>query len=108
MSMMGIQKWMNQTKTHKSGKLLRYFQVIEQKLTARGLKPKLITLDNDASTLLKDYLHDQSINFQLVPHYCHRCNAAERSLRSFKDHLITGLCSTDKAFPMHLWDRLPP
>jgi hypothetical protein len=27
---------------------------------------------------------------------------------SFKDHLIAGLCSTDKYFPMHLWDRLLP
>jgi hypothetical protein len=61
-----------------------------------------MTLDNEASTLLKDYLHDQDINFLLVPPYCHRRNAAERSTRSFKDHLIAGLRSTDKAFPMHL------
>jgi hypothetical protein len=25
-----------------------------------------------------------------------------------EDHLIAGLCSTDKSFPMHLWDRLLP
>jgi hypothetical protein len=29
-------------------------------------------------------------------------------IRSFKDHLIEGLCSIDKSFPMHLWDRLLP
>jgi hypothetical protein len=28
--------------------LLRAFQVMEQKLEARGLKPKLMTLDNEA------------------------------------------------------------
>jgi hypothetical protein len=50
----------------------------------------------------------KSISFQLVPPYCHRRNAAERAIRSFKDHLIPVLCSTDKAFPMHLWDRLLP
>jgi hypothetical protein len=33
---------------------------------------------------------------------------AERAIRSFKDHLIAGLCSTDKYFPMHLWDRILP
>jgi hypothetical protein len=94
-------------KNNKAAELLRSFQVMEQTLTARGLKPKLMALDNEASTLLKDYVHDQYINFQLVPPYCHRSNAAERAI-CFKDHLIAGLCSIDKAFPMHLWDRLLP
>jgi hypothetical protein len=81
---------------------------MEQELVARGLKPKLMKLDNEASKLLKDYLHQQDITFQLVPPYSHRQNSAERAIRSFKDHLIAGLCSTDKSFPMHLWDRILP
>jgi hypothetical protein len=44
----------------------------------------------------------------LVPPYSHRTNAVERAIRSFKDHLIAGLCSMDKAFSMHLWDILLP
>jgi hypothetical protein len=43
-----------------------------------------------------------------VPPYSHRRNSAERAIRSFKDHFIAGLCSTDKSFPMHLWYRLLP
>jgi hypothetical protein len=86
--------------------LLKAFQVMEQELVARGLKPKLMKLDNEASKLLKTYLHHQDITFQLVPQYSHRRNSAERAIRSFKDHLIAGLCSTDKYFPMHLWERL--
>jgi hypothetical protein len=88
--------------------LLKAFQVMEQELVARGLKPKLKKLDNEASKLLKTYLHQQNITFRLVPPYSHRRNSAERAIRSFKDHLIAGLCSTDKSFPMHLWDRLLP
>jgi hypothetical protein len=65
-------------------------------------------LDNEASKILKAYLHQQDITFQLVPPYSHRRNSAERAIRSFKDHLIAGLCSTDKSCPMHLWDRLLP
>jgi hypothetical protein len=79
---------------------------MEQELMARGLKPKLIKLDNEASKLLKAYLHQQDITFQLVPPYSQRQNSAERATRSFKDHLIAGLCSTDKSFPMYLWKRL--
>jgi hypothetical protein len=85
--------------------LLRAFQVMEQELVARGLTPKLMKLDNEASKLLKTYLQKQNITFQLVPPYSHRRNSAERAIRSFKDHLIAGICSTDKSFTMHLWDR---
>jgi hypothetical protein len=35
-------------KNNKAAELLRSFQVMEQKLTSRGLKPKLMTLDNEA------------------------------------------------------------
>jgi hypothetical protein len=58
-------------KNKKAGEFLRSFQVTEQKLTSRGLKPKFMTLHNEASQLLKEYLHDQDIHFQLVPPYYH-------------------------------------
>jgi hypothetical protein len=45
-------------------------------------------------------------HFQLVPPGVHRANAAERSIRTFKNHFNAGLCSTDPDFPVHLWDRL--
>jgi hypothetical protein len=81
---------------------------MEKKLTARGLHPKVMRLDNEASQLIKLYVHDKSITFQLVPPYSHRRNAAEIAIRSCKGHLIYGICSTDKAFPMHVWYRLLP
>jgi hypothetical protein len=98
--------WTNQKQ--QSSRTLTLISSHGKKLTSRGLKPKLMTLDNEASKLLKDYLRDQDINFQLVPPYCHRRNAAEHAIHSFKDHLIAGVCSTDKAFPSHLCDRLLP
>jgi hypothetical protein len=85
---------------------LKAFQFMEQELVARGLKPKLMKLDNEASQLLKDYLYQQDITFQLVPPYSHIRNSAERAITSFKDHFISGLCSADKSFPMHLWDTI--
>jgi len=48
----------------------------------------------------------QGIDFQLVPAGQHRRNAAERAIRTFKNHFIAGLCSIDKNFPLHLWDCL--
>jgi hypothetical protein len=95
-------------KNRTAPELLRAFQVMEKKLTARGLQTKLRRLNNEASQLLKSYLYDKIIAFQLVLPYSHRRNEAERAIRSFKDHLIAGICSTYKAFPMHLLGRLLP
>jgi hypothetical protein len=53
-------------------------------------------------------MHDQDIAFQLVPPGTHRRNAADRVIRTFKNHFIAALCSLDKNFPLHLWDRLIP
>ena len=47
-------------------------------------------------------------NKELVPPGVHRRNAAERAIRTFQNHFIAGLCSVDKAFPLHLWDQLLP
>ena len=51
---------------------------------------------------------EQGIDYQLVPPHVHRCNAAERAICTFKNHFITELCSVDRDFPIHLWDRLLP
>jgi hypothetical protein len=43
-----------------------------------------------------------------MPPHVHRCNAAERAIRTLKNHFIAILCGTDPQFPLHLWDRPPP
>jgi hypothetical protein len=48
------------------------------------------------------------IQYQLVPPHIHRRNAAERAIRTFKNHFIAGLSSTNPHFPLHLWCRLVP
>jgi hypothetical protein len=60
--------------------LLKALQVMEKELVARGLRPKLMKLDNEASKLLKTYLHQQDITFQLVPPYSHIRSSAERAI----------------------------
>ena len=75
-------------------------------LQSQGLRPRLQRLDNEASKLLKAEMYKRDIDFQLAPPEIHRRNAAERAIRTFKNHFIAGLTSTDPAFPLHLWDRL--
>jgi len=65
-------------------------------------------MDNEVSAALIKEMQSRHVDFQLVPPHMHRRNKAERAIRTFKDHLITGLCAADPDFPMHLWDRLLP
>ena len=84
------------------------FQNVVHYLTVRGLRPRLHTLDNEASTILCDYLRADDVEYQLVPPHIHRRNASERAIRTFKNHFIAGLASTDPNFPLSNWCRLLP
>jgi hypothetical protein len=53
-------------------------------------------------------MDEEEIDFQLAPPQVHRWNTAERSIRTFKNHFIAGLCSTKREFPLNLWDKLLP
>ena len=46
------------------------------------------------------------ITYQLTPPNVHRSNADEWSIRTWKDHFISGLSNTHPNFPLYLWDRL--
>jgi hypothetical protein len=58
--------------------------------------------------VLTSYFTENDMTYQLVPPHCHRRNAAERTIGTFKEHFVAGLSSVDLNFPMHLWDRLLP
>ena len=88
--------------------ILHAYKVVHARLVAAGLRPKLQRLDNEASAILKDFMAEEGIDYQLVPPGSHRRNAAERAIRTFKNHFIAGLASVDKDFPLHLWDQLVP
>jgi len=95
-------------KTRSGPSILAGFKILHARLCAAGHRPQLQRLDNECSEPLKDFLRSENIDFQLAPPGIHRRNAAERAIRTFKNHFIAGLCSVDKAFPLHLWDRLVP
>jgi hypothetical protein len=60
--------------------ILAAYQVLHTRLCVAGLKPQLQRLDNECSTILKQFMQQQDIDFQLVPPGVHRRNAAERAI----------------------------
>ena len=95
-------------KNRRAESILQAYKMGHAQLCATGCKPKLQCLDNEASRALQEFLTNENVDFQLVPPHLHHRNAAERAIRTFKNHFIAGLCSMDRDFPIHLWDRLVP
>ena len=53
-------------------------------------------------------MKEENETFQLVPPHLHQWNSEERAIQTFKNHFISGMVSTHKYFPLHLWCRLLP
>ena len=53
--------------------------------------------------MLKNFIDKEQTKYQLTPPHIHRHNAAECAICTFKNHFISGLCSLDKDFTLHLW-----
>jgi hypothetical protein len=87
---------------------VKAYDTIHRELTVKRFKPKLQTLDNEASAALKNFFTANDVEYQLVPPHCHCRNAAECSIQTFKDHFMAGILSIDPTFPLHLWERLLP
>ena len=75
-------------------------------LKEKGYKPTLNITDNQAVRPLKEYLKSEECAWQFVEPANHRVNTAERAIQTFKNHFISGLCSTNSEWPLQLWDTL--
>jgi hypothetical protein len=91
-----------------SNTILNAYKSVLQKLIKAGLHPQLHRLDNECSTALQEFFVDSNIDFQRAPPGMHRANAAERAIRTLKNHFIAGLCTAHPDFPLNLWDQLLP
>jgi hypothetical protein len=95
-------------KSRYASEWVKAYDHIHQELTAKGFKPKLQTLNNEALAALKNFFTANCVEYQLIPPHCHLRNAAERVIRTFKEHFVAGLSSVDPTFPLHFWDILLP
>jgi hypothetical protein len=84
------------------------YKEIFETLEAKGYKPKMNAMDNQATKYIKTFLTKKECNLQLVEPHNHCVNAAERAIQTFKDAFIAALATTDRDFPLQLWDWLAP
>ena len=95
-------------KNRTDAEIFRAYAKLSDYLIDRGMQPKLQILDNEASQALQREIRTRHYNFQLVPPHMHRRNSAERAIRTFKNHFVSGLCSAHTEFPVHIWCILLP
>jgi hypothetical protein len=65
-------------------------------------------MDNETSNLFRETVRRLNIKVEYVPPDNHRQSPIERDIRTFKDHFIASLCTTDPDFPLSEWDLLLP
>ena len=82
------------------------FTAVYNRLDTHGFKPTFAVADNQAATAIKAFMTSQDGRVQFVEPNNHRANAAERAIQTFKNHFISGLCTTDANFPLQLWNYL--
>jgi hypothetical protein len=88
--------------------IISAYKTTIQLFESRGFKPLLQRLDNVASRVLQVFIDEEDIDLQLAPPQVHQRNAAELAIHTFKNHFIAGLCSTNRDFPLNLWDKMLP
>ena len=87
------------------------FQAYKQQfemLKAKGFKPKLNIMDNQAQNTSRSFSPrtKNECKLQLVEPHNHRVNAAKQAIQTFKDAFISALATMDSNFPLQLWDKL--
>ena len=95
-------------KNRQAAAITNAWHTIHTRLERHGNAPKLYVLDNEISFEFKKALRKKDIAFQLVPPHVHRRNAAERAIRTFKNHFLSVLATADPEYPVAEWDRLLP
>ena len=95
-------------KTRQAQEITTTWKKLYERLSHHGHTCKHFILDNECSEDLKRSFKKYNITYQFVPPYIHRQNAAERAIRTFKSHFLSGLATCDSNFPITEWDRLLP
>ena len=99
-----VQPFATKNDTHR----IPAYQAIHDRLCSVGHAPTMHIMDNEASAAFQRTIRANGCDLQLVPPHVHRRNAAERAIRTFKDHFLSVLPGTAATYPTDRWDLLLP
>ena len=93
-------------KKRETDTIIKAWNKLHSCLYNNGIVTTYYILDNECSTAFKNALQEKNVTFELVSPNQHRRNAAERAIRMFKNHLVSGLATCQPDFPLHEWNRI--
>lgn len=88
--------------------ITKAFRAAYNWLKDHDLTASQIRLDNEISNEFMAAVKATGLKTELCPPGNHRANAAERYVRTVKDHFIAILAAVDPDFPADAWDLLLP
>ena len=84
----------------------RAYEVLHAHLCDCSLRLLFQMLDNECPASMKQFMHQEGVDFHLVPPHLYSTNSAKRAIQTYKYPLVTVLSSCYPSFPIHLWDPL--
>ena len=72
----------------KANSIVAAHKRIIERLCCAGITCSFVMLDNEYSSALQTFLHEESVKFQKTPPGIHRRYAAKRAIRTFKNHFV--------------------
>jgi hypothetical protein len=90
----------------KAGSLTKAFRAGVTWFKDNGIDLAFLRLDNEVSNEMRQAAKGYQLELEVCPPGNHRANAAERHIRTVKDHLVSVLAATDESFPPNAWDLL--
>ena len=94
--------------SRKASEFTRAFQEGVNFFKSFGGTHNKVKVDNESSGTFREQRRENDMLVDFVAPNNHRQNPAERDIRTFKNHFIATLCTTDPTFPLSQWDRLLP
>jgi hypothetical protein len=96
-------------KNRKNAEMIRAYNALLLQLKRAGIVPKKHALDNEGSESMTNHICNMcKLDMEVVPHDCHRRNAAKVAICNFKAHFLSALAGVANDFPPNLWDQLLP
>jgi hypothetical protein len=88
--------------------IFQAYKLYFEDLLAKGCKPKLNIMDNQATKHIKKFLTKNNCKMQVVEPHNHHVNATEHAIQPFKVAFIAALATIDSDFPLQLRYKLTP
>ena len=86
-------------KSQSKEELLRAYQETYKWLSMWGFKPLLHKMNNETLHEVEKFIQAQQMCIQYTPLDMHRTNPAERAIRTWKNHFLTGIADLPQVLP---------